>query len=65
MIKQDIRVETNERVKPCNERARNAIPLNVLERTDKPATPEFIKGATMIFRMWWLNSLVGVRKRGR
>ena len=35
---------------------------NCLERTGKPATPEFIEGATRTFGMWWLRSLEGVRK---
>ena len=64
LIKQDIRVETIERVKLCNEWARAAIPKIVLERTGKQATPEFIEGATRTFGMWWLRSLEGV-KRGK
>ena len=64
LIKQDIRVETIERVKLCNKWAKEAIPKIVLERTGKPATPEFIDGATRTFGMWWLNSLEDV-KRGR
>ena len=63
LIKQDIRVETIERIKLCNEWARAAIPKIVLERTGKPATPEFIEGATRTFGMWWLRSLEGVRQR--
>jgi len=61
LIKQDIRVETIERIKLCNEWARAAIPKIVLERTGKTATPEFIEGATKTFGMWWLRSLEGVR----
>ena len=49
LIKQDIRVETIERIKLCNEWARAAVPKIVLERTGKPATPEFIEGATRTF----------------
>ena len=64
LIKQDIRVETIARVNLCNEWAKEAIPKIVLERTGKPATPEFIEGATRTFGMWWLSSLEGVRKRG-
>ena len=63
LIKQDIRVETIERIKLCNEWARAAIPKIVLERTGKTATPEFIEGATKTFGMWWLSSLEGIRKR--
>ena len=64
LIKQDIRVETIERIKLCNGWAKEAIPKIVLERTGKPATPEFIEGATRTFGMWWLSSLEGV-KRGK
>lgn len=64
LVKQDIRVETIERVRLCNEWAKTAIPRIVLERTGKEATPEFIEGATRTFGMWWLTSLEGV-KRGR
>ena len=62
MVKQDIRVETIERVKLCNEWAKTAISTIVLERTGKPATPEFIEGVSRTFGMWWLRSLEGVRK---
>ena len=65
LIKQDIRVETIERIKLCNGWAKEAIPKIVLERTGKPATPEFIEGATRTFGMWWLSSLEGVKRRGR
>ena len=63
LIKQDIRVETIERIKLCNGWAKEAIPKIVLERTGKPATPEFIEGATRTFGMWWLSSLEGVKQR--
>ena len=63
LIKQDIRVETIERIKLCNGWAKEAIPKIVLERTGKPATPEFIEGATRTFGMWWLGSLEGVKQR--
>ena len=43
--------------------AKTAIPKIVLERTGKPATPEFIEGAKRTFGMWWLRSLEGVRKK--
>ena len=62
LIKQDIRVESIERIKLCKEWAREAIPRIVLERTGKPATPEFIEGATSTFGEWWMRSLEGVRK---
>ena len=62
MIKQDIRVETIERIKLCNGWAEEAIPKIVLERTGKPATPEFIEGATRTFGEWWLRSIEGIRK---
>ena len=65
LIKQDIRVESIERIKLCKEWAREAIPRIVLERTGKPATPEFIEGATRTFGEWWMRSLEGVRKQSR
>ena len=64
LVKQPIRVETIERVKLCNEWAKEAIPKIVLERTGKPATPEFIEGATRTYGMWWLSSLEQVKSRG-
>ena len=64
LVKQPIRVETIERVKLCNEWAKEAIPKIVLERTGKPATPEFIEGATRTYGMWWLSSLEQIKSRG-
>ena len=63
LVKKRIRVETIERVKLCNKWAKEAIPKIVLERTGKPATPEFIEGATRTFGKWWLGSLEGVKQR--
>ena len=65
LVKQPIRVETIDRVNKCNAWAKSAIPKIVLERTGKPATPEFIEGATRTFGMWWLSSLEQVKSRGR
>ena len=65
LVKQDIRVETIARVDLCKKWAKEAIPKIVLERTGKPATPEFIEGATRTFGMWWLSSLEQVKSRGR
>ena len=62
LIKRPIREETVERVDKCKEWTRKAIPKIVLERTGKPATPEFIEGATRTFGEWWMRSLEGVRK---
>ena len=64
LIKQDIRVETMALVDLCKEWAKEAIPKIVLERTGKPATPEFIEGATRTYGMWWLSSLEQVKSRG-
>ena len=64
LVKQDIRVESIERIKLCKEWAKEAIPKIVLERTGKPATPEFIEGATRTFGEWWMRSLEGVKSRG-
>ena len=36
----------------------------VLKKTGKPATPEFIEGATKIFGFWWLGTLEQI-KRGQ
>ena len=52
LVKQDIRVETIERVKLCNEWAKTAISKIFLERTGKPATPEFIEGVSRNF--WYV-----------
>ena len=65
LIRQAIRVETVERIDKCKEWTKAAIPKIVLETTGKPATPEFIEGATRTFGMWWLSSLEGVKSRGR
>ena len=64
LIKQDIRVESIERIKLCKKWAKEAIPKIVLERTGKPATPEFIEGAIRTYGMWWLSSLEQVKSRG-
>ena len=64
LVKQPIRVETIERIKLCNGWAKEAIPKIVLERTGKPATPEFIEGATRTYGMWWLSSLEQIKSRG-
>ena len=63
LIKQDIRVETIERIKLCKEWAKEAIPKIVLERTGKPATPEFIEGATRTYGIWWLGNLEQIKSR--
>mgnify|MGYP001472558897 CR=1 FL=1 len=56
LIKRPIREETVERVDKCKEWTRKAIPKIVLERTGKPATPEFIEGATNSFALWWMST---------
>ena len=48
----------------CKEWTKEAIPKIVLEINGKPATPEFIEGATSTFGMWWLSSLEQVKRRG-
>ena len=63
LIKQAIRVETLERVDKCKEWTRKAIPKIVLERTGKPATPEFIEGATNSFALWWMSTYETIIKR--
>jgi len=64
LIKQPIREETVERVDKCKEWTRKAIPKIVLERTGKPATPEFIEGATNSFALWWMSTYETIIKRG-
>ena len=34
----------------------------VLENTGKPATPEFIDGATKTFGFWWLGTLEQIKQ---
>ena len=63
LIKQPIREETVERVDKCKEWTRKAIPKIVLERTGKPATPEFIEGATNSFALWWMSTYETIIKR--
>ena len=65
LIKQAIRVETVERVNKCEEWTRKAIPKIVLERTGKPATPEFIEGATKSFALWWMSTYETIIKQGK
>ena len=64
LIKESIRSETIERVAKCKEWTEEAIPKIVLEKTGKPATPEFIEGATKTFGFWWLGTLEQI-KRGK
>ena len=63
LIKRPIREETVERVDKCKEWTRKAIPKIVLERTGKPATPEFIEGATNSFALWWMSTYETIIKR--
>ena len=64
LIKESIRSETIERVAKCKEWTEEAIPKIVLEKTGKPATPEFIDVATKTFGLWWLGTLEQI-KRGK
>ena len=63
-IRESIRSETIERVAKCKEWTKEAIPKIVLEKTGKPATQEFIDGATKIFGFWWIGTLEQI-KRGQ
>ena len=65
LIKRPIREETVERVDKCKEWTRKAIPKIVLERTGKPATPEFIEGATNSFALWWMSTYETIIKGGK
>jgi len=62
LVKEAIRTETIARVKKCETWTKKAVPKIVLERTGKPAKPEFIEGATNTFGEWWLRSIEGIRK---
>ena len=64
VIKESIRSETIERVEKCKEWTKEAIPKIVLEKTGKPATQEFVDGATKTFGFWWLGTLEQI-KRGQ
>ena len=64
LIKRPIREETVERVDKCKEWTRKAIPKIVLERTGKPATPEFVERATNSFALWWMSTYETIIKRG-
>ncbi len=65
LVKQTIREETVERVDICKEWTKKAIPKIVLEKTGKPATPEFIEGATKSFALWWMSTYETIIKRGK
>ena len=63
LVKQPIREETVERVAKCKEWTRKAIPKIVLEKAGKPATPEFIEGATKSFALWWMSTYETIIKQ--
>ena len=62
LIRDSIRSETIERVTKFKELTEEAIPKIVLEKTGKPATPEFIDGATKTFGLWWLGTLEQIKQ---
>ena len=64
LIKESIRSETIERVDKCKEWTKEAIPKIVLEKTGKPATQEFIDGATKTFALWWMSTYEKIMKEG-
>ena len=64
LIKESIRSETIERVAKCKEWTKEAIPKIVLEKTGKPATQEFIDGATKTFALWWMSTYEKIMKEG-
>ena len=64
LIKESIRSETIERVAKCKEWTKEAIPKIVLEKTGKPATQEFIDGATKTFALWWMSTYETIMKGG-
>ena len=62
LIKESIISERIERVAKCKEWIKEAIPKIVLEKTGKPATQEFIDGATKTFGFWWLGTLEQIKQ---
>ena len=64
LVKQSIRDEKVERVDICKEWTKEAIPKIVLEKTGKPATPEFIEGATKSFALLWMSTYETIIKGG-
>ena len=62
LIKESIKSETIERVAKCKELTKEAIPKKVLEKTGKPATQEFIDGATKTFALWWMLTYETIMK---
>ena len=63
LVKQPIREEVVERIAICEAWTRQAIPRIVLEKTGKPATPEFIEGATNTFALWWMSTYERIIKQ--
>ena len=63
LVKQPIREEVVERIAICEAWTRQAIPRIVLEKTGKPATPEFIEGATNSFALWWISTYERIIKQ--
>ena len=57
-----MRSETIERVSKCKKWTKEAIPKIFLEKTGKPATQEFIDGATKTFGFWWLGTLEQIKQ---
>ena len=65
LIKESIKSETIERVDKCQEWTKKAIPKIDLEKTGKPATPEFIEGATNTFALWRMSTYETILKGGK
>ena len=64
LVKKTIREETIERVAKCTTWIKKAIPKIVLEKTVKPATQEYIDGATKTFAFCWMSTYETIMKRG-
>ena len=62
LIKESIKSEAIERIAKCKEWTKEAIPKIVLEKTGKPATQDFIDGATKTFGFWWLGTLEQIKQ---
>ena len=64
LIMRNLNLPEPNGVAKCKEWTKEAIPKIVLEKTGKPATQEFIDGATKTFGFWWLGTLEQI-KRGQ
>ena len=62
LIMRNLNLPEPNGVAKCKEWTKEAIPKIVLEKTGKPATQEFIDGATKTFGFWWLGTLEQIKQ---